>query len=211
MSVILSGLEKAEYFTTVRGDGSIASTGKLDPGLFLHNAGNLQCIHNQNENAYLEETNAVGVVSEPLPPQGTELANGEIYAWDGQNVIVRQDHVRTEHDPDTVPALFIVYRESYDGMEWIASEQVSIGDERIYESVTYIVIQAHVTQEDWTPPATPTLWSVKPSETGEWQTGVSYEIDDEVTYSDILYRCIQSHTSQPAWTPPAVPALWTPV
>jgi hypothetical protein len=209
MSVLLSGLEKAEYFTTVGADGNIISTGKLDPGLWLHNASNPTCIHHQNENDHLGAINAVGTVSAPLPPEGTELNAGMVYEWSGQNVIVRQDHTRTFHDPDTVPALFMVYRADYAGMEWIANEQVSIGDERAYADITYIAIQQHVTEETWPPPLVPALWNVKPSETGEWQVGVAYATDDEVTHLGISYLCVQGHTSQAGWEPPAVPALWT--
>jgi hypothetical protein len=206
MSTILSGLEKAEYFTTLHDDGTIASSGRLNPLQSLHNAGGYQCIHYQNENDYLEAINAVGDVPDPLPPEGTELNTGMVYAWNSQNVIVRQDHTRTFHDPDTVPALFMTYRADYDGMEWIINEQVSIGDERAHESITYICIQAHVTE--FTPDLVPALWNVKPDDTGEWQAGVAYATNDEVLYLTISYSCVQGHTSQAGWEPPNVPALW---
>lgn len=153
---------------------------------------------------------AVGTF-DALPAAGTPLLRGEIYSYGaGLLYMVRQDHTRTEHDPETVPALFIRYREDASGpMDWIAGEQVSVGTLRVYGGDTYRCIQAHVTQSDWTPPAVPALWAiVVPSGPGEWAVGVAYSIGDEVTYNGANYRCIQAHTSQAGWMPPAVPALW---
>jgi hypothetical protein len=210
MTTHISGLDKSEYYSVVNDAGDVISSGRIDAGLYLHSTSPV-VIHDQNENAYLDQMNTSSATSPDLPAAGAELTTGEVYAWNGQNVIVRQDHTRTEHDPDTVPALFTIYREDYDGMEWIANEEVKLGDERTHDGINYECIQPHTTVVGQTPDLVPALWVVIPDETGEWQTGVAYAIGDEVTYSAILYRCIQSHTSQPGWTPPAVPALWTPV
>ena len=43
---------------------------------------------------------------------------------------------------------------------WVAGEAVSVGDLRSYDGIVYRCIQSHTTQEDWTPPATPSLWEV---------------------------------------------------
>ena len=151
----------------------------------------------------------------PLPPVGTPLEAGAIYQHGGQAVIVRQSHNRTEHEPADVPALFMVHREDAgQGVEWIAGEQVYVGTERTYEGSTYRCLQAHVTQSDWTPDATPALWAVvaeEPEPTDEWQVGVSYAIGDVVTYKGIQYECRQAHTSQAGWEPPRVLALWLPL
>jgi hypothetical protein len=207
MSISITNPDKSEYWSIVDGGGVIIDSGRMGPELFLHTQ-YPQIVHDPVENAYLDDLNTVGTVSTPLPATGTELKAEEMYAWSGQNVIVRQDHIRTEHDPDTVPALFTVYREDYDGMLWIPNESVMIGDERSYETINYVCIQSHTTQVDWTPPVVPTLWSVVPDEIGEWQVGVAYVIDDEVIYLEIAYICIQSHTSQVTWEPPNVPTLW---
>ena len=206
----LSKPEKSEYWSIVNPSGDIVSSGRIEPHLVLATA-NPTIIHNQNENAYLSELNTHGTVSDPLPPMGTELVAGVVYAWNGQNVIVRQDHTRTEHDPDTVPALFLVYRESYDGMEWIANENVLKGDERTHDSINYECIQSHTTVVGQTPDLVPALWVVIPDETGEWQAGVAYALDDEVTYLELSYKCLQPHTAQVGWDPISAPALWSPL
>lgn len=45
---------------------------------------------------------------------------------------------------------------------WKAGEAVEVGDRRYYQPTykVYKVIQAHTTQEDWTPDAAPSLWEV---------------------------------------------------
>ncbi|MBK8184866.1 MAG: hypothetical protein IPK63_19070 [Candidatus Competibacteraceae bacterium] len=90
----------------------------------------------------------------PLPAAGTPLTQGDIYLWGAIAVMVRQSHIRTEHDPDTVPALFIIHRLD-DSIDWIADEQVNLGTRRTFNGVLYQVIQPHVTQSDWTPPTVP--------------------------------------------------------
>lgn len=87
---------------------------------------------------------------------------------------------------------------------------MSLGTRRFYGGQTYACLQAHVTQADWTPDATPALWRlvVEAPPAGEWVVEAAYAVGDEVTYQGVLYRCLQAHTSQADWTPPAVPALW---
>lgn len=41
---------------------------------------------------------------------------------------------------------------------WVAGEPVQVGDRRTYQGRAYGCIQAHTTQADWTPDATPALW-----------------------------------------------------
>ena len=152
----------------------------------------------------------------PLPDSGT-LQAGEIYGYDGGLVIVRQTHNRTGHAPGDVPALFSVYRPDAEAtLAWIANEPVLVGTQREYDGVVYAAIQAHTTQEDWTPDATPALWSVvvaepEPGETPAWAAGQTVAIGDLRTYNGVTYRCIQAHTTQAGWTPPVVPALWAAV
>jgi hypothetical protein len=165
-------------------------------------------ISDQNENEYLRKIDEEGITSPPLPATGENVDAGIVYAWGVQNVIARQDHIRTEHDPDTVPALFSVYRADYDGMEWIANEHILMGDERTHATIKYECIQSHYTVVGQTPDVTPALWVAIPTVIGEWQIGVAYAIDDEVSYQGIDYICIQSHTATAGWEPPNVPALW---
>lgn len=143
----------------------------------------------------------------PLPSTGT-LTEGEIYSYNDNMVEVRQTHERTIYPPEDTPALFTVYRATTENMDWIANEEVVIGDTRIYNDITYKCLQSHVTQQDWTPPLTiGVLWSVV-SEGNAWAPGQSYIINQEVTYEGHTYKCLQAHTSLVGWEPPNVPALW---
>ena len=170
----------------------------------------------EGEQAFMEAVNdAPGFAAPPLPERGTWLEAGEVYSYGDDLLMVRQSHNRTEHDPADVPALFLVYRPDGDEtLAWVAGEQVQVGTLRTYGDETYRCLQAHVTQEDWTPPAVPALWAVvevvedPPPGPQPWAVGVAYSVSDEVTYSGATYRCLQAHTSQAGWTPAAVPALW---
>ena len=131
-----------------------------------------------------------------------------IYGYEGGLVICRQSHARMDFTPAETPALWIVYRAEVGVLEWVAGESVSVGTQRTYQDVVYEVIQAHVTQADWTPPATPALWEAVVAPTDQWAVGVAYKIGDHVLYAGLEYSCRQAHTSIATWTPPAVPALW---
>jgi hypothetical protein len=193
--------DKSEYYSTVKAAG-IFSSGRLEPGQQMTSPDTTDQIVEQNENEYLSQINAVGVVSDPLPPQGTWLEAGIIYAWEGQNVIVRQEHLRTEHDPDTVPALFTVYRENYDGMLWIANENILIGDERTHEEIKYSGIQAHTTVAGQTPDLTPALWKLYREDWAAWVQPVGshdvYRLDDKVTHNAV--RWISTNDAN-SWEP----------
>ena len=174
----------------------------------------LSVVADADENAYLGALADVAEAFPPLPPAGTWLEAGKPYQYGDGVVVVRQDHTRTEHEPSTVPALFLVWRaDAGDALPWIAQEQVYLGTVRTYEGVTYRCVQAHQTQTDWTPDATPTLWAVVVEEptTDEWTVGVAYKVGDVVTYGGAEYECYQSHTAQVGWEPPKVLALWLPL
>jgi len=170
----------------------------------------LDAVFDTDENAFIAD---VPADAWPALPDVGWLERGEIYAYDAQAVMVRQSHNRTIYPPEQTPALFIVYREDAAGMEWVAGEQVEVGTRRTYEGILYECRQAHVTQSDWTPPATPALWAVvqDPGPGNEWASGVAYTIGDVVTYEGAEYECRQSHTSQVGWEPPKVLALWLPI
>lgn len=74
-----------------------------------------------------------------------------------------------------------------------AGEEVKIGNLRKYNDVTYVVIQAHTTQADWTPDTVPALFLARNEpEPGEdypaWTqpTGAhdAYAVGDRVTHND---------------------------
>lgn len=86
------------------------------------------------------------------------------------------------------------------------------GDVYSHGSSLYRCVQAHTTQADWRPEATPALWRrVQPKEMNPlWQLNTGYGQGDVAGYPDnqTLYVCTQAHTSQKGWEPPNVPALW---
>ena len=148
-----------------------------------------------------------------LPGMGEWLEMGDIYQYDKQTVMVRQSHNRTIYAPEDTLALFIVWREDAGAvLEWVVGEKVNVGTRRLYKTVVYGCLQAHVTQSDWLPPNVPALWQMvqETPPVDEWAPWTAYAIGDHVTYLGVEYECRQSHTSQPGWNPPNVLALWLP-
>ena len=173
----------------------------------------LELIGAEGEEEFLAATVDAGVDAtdyDPIPSVGEWCVAQHIYGYEGGLVICRQSHTRMDFTPAETPALWIVYRAEVGVLEWVAGESVSVGTQRTYQDVVYEVIQAHVTQGDWTPPATPALWRevVVVPPTDQWTIGVAYKIGDHVLYAGLEYSCRQAHTSIATWTPPAVPALW---
>jgi len=142
-----------------------------------------------------------------LPEVGEPCEAHHFYNWNGQIVLCRQDHVRTNFTPDQTPALFSIYRENTDALQWIVGEQVKVGWFREYNGVRYECIQAHMTVEGQTPDVTPALWNVVQT-SNEWTVGVDYKVGDEIYYNGNTYKCLQAHTAQIGWEPDRVPALW---
>lgn len=85
---------------------------------------------------------------------------------------------------------------------WTADKAYA-ADERIrYGEKLYRCVQAHTSQADWTPDATPALWTAvaKPGEIPVWQqpTGAqdAYRIGDKVHYptkDDPVYICTSDY------------------
>lgn len=179
----------------------------------------LELISGEGEDAFLAAAAGVDPGDyDPIPEVGQPCEAQHIYGYNGGLVICRQSHTRMHYAPEDTPALWLVYRPDATGpAEWVAGEQVDVGTRRTYEGTVYEAIQAHVTQSDWTPPATPALWRVVEDEeppgpgVPDWSYPVAYAIGDHVMYAGIEYVCRQAHTSQAGWTPPAVLALWLPV
>ena len=102
----------------------------------------------------------------------------------------------------TVPELF---------KKWIAGEAVAIKDVRQYNGVLYKAVQAHTTQAEWTPDATPALWIIVQPEgvIPEWKqpTGAHdmYNIGDKVKYNGETYESVIANNN---WSPTEYPAGW---
>ncbi len=102
-----------------------------------------------------------------------------------------------------------------EGRQWRPAVSVSVGDVYAHGGFLWRCVQAHATQSDWLPEATPALWHkvevIQPDTVRVWDTNIEYAVDDIVAYPDASgqqYKCIQAHASLDGWQPPNVPALW---
>ena len=72
--------------------------------------------------------------------------------------------------------------------QWESGTAYEIGDRRQYDGLLYRCVQAHTSQDDWTPPAVPALWvRTSTEEWPEWiqPTGAhdAYKKGDKVTHN----------------------------
>lgn len=88
-------------------------------------------------------------------------------------------------------------------------------DERIrYGEKLYRCVQAHTSQADWTPDATPALWTevAKPGEIPVWKqpTGAqdAYNKGDRVWYPEKNTTIYESTIDNNVWSPADYPAGW---
>lgn len=77
---------------------------------------------------------------------------------------------------------------------WVVGKSYAVGDRAQYNGTLYKCIQAHTSQSDWMPSATPALWkTVSVDEYPEWvqPTGAhdAYNTGDKVTYNGKHYVC----------------------
>ena len=77
---------------------------------------------------------------------------------------------------------------------WVVGKAYAVSDRAQYNGTLYKCIQAHTSQSDWMPSATPALWkTVSLDEYPEWvqPTGAhdAYIIGDKVTYNGQHYVC----------------------
>lgn len=90
--------------------------------------------------------------------------------------------------------------------KWQSGTAVSVGQVVQYDSTLYRCVQAHTTQDDWTPPTVPALWALvrQPTPTGPaaWvqPTGSSdaYGIGDRVTFEGQTW---ESTAANNVWSP----------
>ena len=97
---------------------------------------------------------------------------------------------------------------------WAAETEYSIGQRVRYENKLYKCVQAHTSQPDWTPDATPALWTevAKPGEIPVWKqpTGAqdAYMAGDKVWYPDVDTTVYESTIDNNVWSPEAYPQGW---
>ena len=97
---------------------------------------------------------------------------------------------------------------------WAAGTAYAL-DERIrYGEKLYRCVQAHTSQADWTPDATPALWTevAKPGEIPVWKrpTGAqdAYRKGDRVRYPDADGPVYESREDGNVWSPAEYPQAW---
>ena len=106
----------------------------------------------------------------------------------------------SDHECASVAAIF---------PEWEAGFDVSPGEVYDWDGTLVEVLQAHTTQDDWTPDAVPALFKIhRTPDMTEWIAGISVEVGEEFSYQGATYRVVQAHTTQTGWEPPIVGALW---
>ena len=88
-----------------------------------------------------------------------------------------------------------------------------VKDERVkYEGILYKCLQAHTSQDAWTPVAAPSLWAKvlipDENEIPEWEQPNStnpYMIGDKIIFEDHIYESVIDNN---IWSPAAYPAGW---
>ena len=86
---------------------------------------------------------------------------------------------------------------------WEAGKAYAVSDRVQHDGMLYKCVQAHTSQADWTPDATPALWkTVSIDEYPEWvhPTGAhdAYNTGDKVSYNGKHYVCtIDANTYAP--------------
>ena len=109
----------------------------------------------------------------------------------------------TDEQAASVPALYSA---------WETGTAYNAGDRRTYGGVLYKCLQAHTSQDDWTPDVAVSLWAtvlipdpdvipdwVQPDSTNAYMTG------DKVRYNGVVYRSLIDNN---VWSPDAYPAGW---
>lgn len=78
--------------------------------------------------------------------------------------------------------------------QWEPNIQYSVGNLRAYQDKLYKCLQAHTSQEDWTPDSTPALWKEAGNPADEWPqwsqpigAADAYMKGDKVSYNNEHY------------------------
>ena len=109
----------------------------------------------------------------------------------------------TDEQAASVPALYSA---------WETGTAYNAGDRRTYGGVLYKCLQAHTSQDDWTPDVAVSLWSTvlipDPDVIPDWvqpDSTNAYMKGDKVRYNGVVYRSLIDNN---VWSPDAYPAGW---
>ena len=93
---------------------------------------------------------------------------------------------------------------------WVSGQAYDVDVRVQHNGTLYRCVQAHTSQDDWTPDATPALWTAVSLD--EWPefvqpTGAqdAYQTGDKVTYNGKHYISLADNN---VWSPDAYPAYW---
>lgn len=110
---------------------------------------------------------------------------------------MKREHLYRLRDLIRQAAEFLSDSDALDGVElfpaWTLDRAYNAGQRVRYGNKLYRCEQAHRSQEDWTPDATPALWTevAKPGEIPEWRqpTGAqdAYNKGDKVRHNDAVW------------------------
>lgn len=114
--------------------------------------------------------------------------------------------ILTDEQAETVPDAFPA---------WVPNTDYKAGDRRRYsDGYLYKCVQAHKSQEDWTPDKTPALWTRigEPGEIPVWvqPTGAqdAYNAGDKVHYPTVDDPVYESTVDGNVWSPADYPGGW---
>lgn len=95
---------------------------------------------------------------------------------------------------------------------WDEISTYNVNDLRQYNGKLYKCLQAHISQADWTPDTTASLWKelgINENGIAEWSQPISsadaYNTGDEVMYNGVHYRSLVDNN---VWSPEAYPQGW---
>jgi len=97
---------------------------------------------------------------------------------------------------------------------WQTDHDYTVGGRVRYGDKLYRVVQAHTSQDNWTPDQTQALWTevAAPGEIPVWRqpTGAqdAYQKGDKVHYPDADSAVYESLIDNNTWSPDAYPAGW---
>lgn len=100
---------------------------------------------------------------------------------------------------------------------WAANTAYALDQRVRYGDKLYKCVQSHTSQADWTPDATPALWTevAKPGEIPVWRqpTGAqdAYMTGDKVWYPDVDTTVYESLIDNNVWSPSDYPQGWAEV
>ena len=127
------------------------------------------------------------------------------HAYQLRQMIVKASASLDDTDALTAVELFEPWRPD---TSYTADQRLRYGDK------LYRCVQAHTSQTDWTPDATPALWTevAKPGEIPVWRqpTGAqdAYNTGDKVHYPDADSPVYESTVDNNVWSPEDYPAGW---